>query len=96
MTDLSFHIQTFLPDCAGEELEQRTALLKARDYAALLRSQVASQRALEHAVDAHELAGTFLYADVSPDRLKIAVAYCRNMVHAAFLADHLDDEGAGQ
>ena len=93
MSDLAFHIHSFVPDCEGEELEQRTALLKARDYAADLRAKVLSRTALHHAADAHELAGAFVFADVPVDRLKIAVAYCRNLVHAAFLADHLDQEG---
>ena len=92
MSDLAFHIREFAPDCAdGPEMEQRQALLKARDYAAHLRSRVVSERALEHAVAAHEMAGEYVFADVSPARLEIAVAYCRNLVHAAFLADHLDE-----
>ncbi|WP_271077902.1 hypothetical protein [Aurantiacibacter sp. MUD61] len=94
MTDLAFHVRQFVPNCAdGEELEQRTALLVARDYAADLRGKVWSRTALHHAADAHELAGAMVFADVSADRLKIAVAYCRNLVHAAFLADHLEREG---
>jgi hypothetical protein len=92
MSDLSFHIRQFVPDCEGEELEHRTSLLKARDYAAELRARTISNRALEHAADAHEMAGAYLYADVPAARLKIAVAYCRNLVHAAMLADHLADE----
>lgn len=92
MSDLSFHIRSFVPDCEGEELQQRTALLKARDYAAALRARAVSERALEHAIDAHEMAGRFVFADVSSDRLKVAVAYCRNLVHAAYLAEHLDSE----
>lgn len=97
MSDMSFHIREFVPACAdGEELEHRTALLKARDYAAMLRTRVKSETALEHAAAAHEMAGEFVFAIVPADRLKIAVAYCRNLVHAAFLADHLEFEGAGQ
>lgn len=96
MTDLSFHVRELVPDCDGEELAHRTALLKARDYAALLRSRVASQTALDHAAAAQEMASEFVFAEVPADRLKIAVAYCRNLVHAAFLADHLESEGAAQ
>lgn len=92
MSDLAFHIRQFVPDCADAELEQRQALLVARDYAADLRAKVTSETALAHAADAHEMAGAFVYADVPTDRLKIAVAYCRNLVHAAFLAEHLDRE----
>jgi hypothetical protein len=93
MTDLAFHVREFLPECQGEELEQRKSLLVARDYAADLRGKVWSRTALEHAATAHELADYF-YKDetASPDRLKIALAYCRNLVHAAFLVDHLEQE----
>jgi len=94
MSDLAFHIREFAPTCAeGPEMEQRQALLKARDYASHLRSRVNSQRAFDHAVAAHEMAGGYVFAEVSVARLEIAVAYCRNLVQAAFLADHLDDEG---
>jgi len=96
MTDLSFHIREFVPAAEGPELEHRTALLKARDYAAMLRGSVESRTALDHAADAHEMAGAFVYADVPPERLEIAVKYCRHLVHAAFLAEHLDSEGGGQ
>ena len=96
MSDLSFHVREFVPACPdGEEMEARTALLKARDYAAMLRARVESDAAFAHAVAAHDMAGALVYADVPVDRLKIAVAYCRNLVHAAFLADHLEREGAG-
>jgi hypothetical protein len=93
MSDLTFHIRSHLPDCDGEELEHRTALLKARDYAAWLRTRVATQTALGHAADAHEVASAYLYAEATPALLKAAVGYCRNLVHAAFLADHLMEGG---
>lgn len=96
MSDLSFHVREFVPACEGAELEHRTALLRARDYAAMLRGKVTSETALEHAAAAHEMAGEFVFAEVPADRLKIAVAYCRNLVHAAFLAEHLESEGAGR
>ncbi len=35
MSDLSFHVHHFMPDCAGEELELRKALLRVREYAAM-------------------------------------------------------------
>ena len=92
MSDLAFHVHQFVPDCDGEELEQRKALLTARSYAADLRSKVWSRTALHHAADAQEMADAFAFADVPIDRLKIAVGYCRNLVHAAFLADHLERE----
>ena len=93
MNDLAFHIREFVPDCAdGPEMTQRQALLKARDYAAMLRGRVATGIALAHAAAAHEMAGEYVFADAPPERLETAVAYCRNMVHAAFLADHLEGE----
>jgi hypothetical protein len=93
MSDLAFHVRSFVPDCQdGEELEQREALLKARDYAAMLRGRTDSPIATNHAIDAHECAGAYVFADVPVARLKIAVGYCRAMVQAAFLADHLERE----
>lgn len=91
MSDLSFHIRQFLPDCDGEELEARQSLLKARDYAASIRGRGVTGLALDHAVTAHEMAGAWLYAPAPVDRLKIVLGYCRNLVHAAYLADHLAD-----
>lgn len=95
MTDLSFHIRQFVPDAQGEELEHRQALLTARDYAAALRGSVHSEWALTLAAEAHEAAGAYCFADESCDRLKIVVGYCRNLVHAAMLADWMDREGPG-
>lgn len=96
MSNMAFHIRQFVPDCGGEELEHRTALLKARDYAASLRGQFVGELAHAHACDAHEMAGAFVFAPVPATRLKIAAAYCRCMVQAAFLAAHLEEEGTGQ
>lgn len=95
MTDLSFHVREFVPECAdGEEMELRTGLLKARDFAAAQRGKVFSDWGINLACEAHDMAGAFVYADVPTDRLKIALAYCRNLVHAAYLAEHLSEEGA--
>ncbi len=96
MTDLAFHIRQFVPDADGAELEHRKALLKARDYAAALRGQTVGQLAYSHACDAHEMAGEFVFADAPAVRLEIAVKYCRHIVMAAFLADHLQGEGKVQ
>lgn len=90
MSDLAFHIREFVPACNGKELEQRQALLKARDYAAMLRSRAINELARQHAIDAHEMAGAFVYADVSVEHLIMVVAYCRNLVHAALLLDNLE------
>lgn len=93
MTDLLTQVRHFVPDCQdGDELEQRRALLKAREYAAMLRAQAEGDIAIEHAIAAHEAAGAYCYAKVPVARLKIAVGYCRAMVQAAFLADHLERE----
>lgn len=97
MSDMSFHIRQFVPACSdGEEMEHRTALLKARDFAAAQRSKVFSDFAINLACGAHEVAGAFVYANVRNARLGIAVALCRNLVQAAYLAEHLSEEGAGQ
>jgi hypothetical protein len=96
VSDLAFHIRQFAPDASGEELEHRAALLKARDYAASLRGRCDSDRTANHACDAHDVAGAFVFAPVPVPRLKIAAAYCQCLVQAAFLAAHLDEEGNGQ
>jgi len=96
VTDLAFHVRQFAPAAEGEELRHRVALLKARDYAASLRGQCIGERASDHACDAHEMTGAFVFADVPIARLRIAVEYARHMVMAAFLADHLESEGNGQ
>lgn len=88
-SDLSFHIRTFVPDAEGEELEQRTRLLIARDHANALKARVESDVAYDYAVAAHEIASEYVFADASLPRLKIAVVYCRNLVQAAFCAEHL-------
>lgn len=94
MTDLSFHVRQFVPDCAdGAEMELRTALLVARDYAAMLRSRVATEWAITLAAEAHEMAGEYAFAVASLDRLKVVRNYCRNLVQAAMLADWFDREG---
>lgn len=94
MTDLTFHIREFVPDADGAELEHRKALLKARDYAAALRGQTVGQLAYSHACDAHEMAGDFVFSQAPAARLELAVKYCRYIVMAAFLADHLERGGA--
>ena len=94
MTDLSFHVRHFLPDCPdGEEMELRKALLTARDYSAMLRSRVQTEWAITLAAEAHETAGLFVFAPVPLDRLKLSRDYCRNLVQAGMLADWLESEG---
>ena len=94
MSDLSFHVREFLPDCQdGDEMEVRKALLMARDYAAILRSRVHASWALTLAAEAQEIAGDFAFSETSLDRLKIARDYCRNLVQAAMLADWFEREG---
>lgn len=95
MTDLSFHIRQFVPDCPdGEEMALRSSLLTARDYAARLRGTTKSETALCHAAEAHEVAGALVFSTASIDRLKIGVAYARHMVQAAFLIEHLERDEA--
>ena len=93
MTDLSFHVRQFVPECTDpEEMELRQALLKARSYAGTLCTSRESENAYSHATLARDVADAFVFADVPVARLKIAVGYCRSMVQAAFLADHLERE----
>lgn len=95
MSDLAFHVRQFVPDCLdGDEMAARSALLTARDYAAKLRGTARSELAYDHAIAAHEMAGEFVFADVPIARLKLATAYCRNMVQAALIADNLALLGA--
>lgn len=96
MTDLALHVWQFVPDASGDDLEHRTALLKARDFSAALRGTAIGVIAGNNAADAHEMAGAFVFAPVPTARLEIAVKYCRHMVMAAYLADHLECEGTGQ
>jgi hypothetical protein len=92
MTDLSSHIRQYLPDAQGEELEHREALLKARDWAAALRGRTNTVRAFNLAVDAHEVAGEFVFAQgETPQRLAFAAKLARHLVAAAMLAEQLDD-----
>lgn len=92
MSDLSFHVRAYVPDAAGEELEARVALLKARDWAAALRGCTVNSQALNLACDAHEVAGAFVFAvGETTQRLALAVKLCRHLVAAATLAEQLDD-----
>lgn len=97
MSELSFHVRQFVPDCAdGEEMELRTALLVARDYAASLRSRVGTGWSLTLAAEAHEMAGEYAFAEASLDGLKVTRDYCRNLVQAAMLADWFARHGAAR
>lgn len=87
----AFHIKTYLPDAEGEALKYRCDLLKARDYAAVLRGRVSSPRAQEHAIDAHEVAGAFVFDEqASETQLSAALSYCRALVKAAMAADLIE------
>lgn len=96
MSDLAFHVRQFVPGCEGAELDQRSSLLVARDFAADLLGKVRSDRAYDYASAAHEVAGRYVFAEVPVDRLKIATSFARNLVQAAFLADHLAGEECGE
>lgn len=89
-TGLAFHVHTYCPDAAGKELEHREALLKARDFAAAIRGKTVSRAAYDHAVTAHDIAGEYVFADVSEETLANVVKYCRHLVQAAILAEYLD------
>lgn len=84
----------FVPYASDEELAHRVALLKARDYSASLLGGAVTPRAYDHASDAHEIAGAFVFAQVSPKKLELALRYCRLLVMAAFVIDYLEREEA--
>ena len=96
MSDLTVQIHEFVPTAAGEELEHRIALYKARDHAAMLCGKVTCTVALNHACDAHEAAGEHVFADLPADRLKTAVTYVRSLVQAAFIAEQFYGEAPEQ
>lgn len=90
---LQSHVRHFVPDAAGDELAQRVALLKARDWPAALRGSTQSWLATECACHAHDVAGGFVYRlGESPARLETAANLCRALVKAALAADALDSE----
>lgn len=90
---LEAHVRQFVPDAAGEELELRVTLLKARDWAAALRGRTVSWLATECACHAHEVAGHFVFRlGESLARLELASILCRALVKAAMAADSLDGE----
>ncbi|TXH00855.1 MAG: hypothetical protein E6R09_07765 [Rhodocyclaceae bacterium] len=92
MSDLSFHVRQYVPTANGADLESRVALLKARDWAAVMRSQVDSDFARQLVVEAHETAGAFVFAkDETPERLAFAVKLCRHLVGAAVIAEQLEN-----
>jgi len=93
MGALSFHIRQYLPDAEGEDLEVREVLLRARDHAAALRGRTVSLRAFNLAAEAHEICGAFVYAtNETLGRLSLAAKLCRHLVHAAILAEQMDDD----
>ena len=90
------YVRHFVPNAMDNDLKLRLSLVKARNYCASLRGNTIHQLAYSHACDGHEMAGEFVFADVPTERLEIAVRYCRHMVMAAFLADHLQGERANR
>lgn len=96
MSDLSFHVRHYVPTAAGSELEHRTVLLQARDWAAALRGRTVSPLALNLAIDAHEVAGSFVFTTGETEqRLAWAAKLARHLVAAAMLAENLDAEEGG-
>lgn len=93
MTDLAFHIRQFVPAAEGAELEHRIALLNARSCAGELVGQAIGDMAYSTARDALDIAQAFVFAEAPAARLQIALQLCRHLVMAAYLADHLEDEG---
>jgi hypothetical protein len=90
---LAHHVLQYVPNAAGDELAHRIALLKARDWSAVLRGRSSSWLGTECACHAHEVAGRFVFRPgESVARLDIAAQLCRALVKAAMAADSLDSE----
>ena len=90
MRDLIFHVHQFRPDSQGKDLELRTNLLKAMDYAVAMRGRYDHPRAYGYAADAHDLAGHYALRSVPIHMLEMAVDACRALVKAAQLVDALE------
>ncbi|MFL0357563.1 hypothetical protein ACI5KX_13950 [Erythrobacter sp. GH1-10] len=90
---LSKQVLHFFPEAEGEESVHRIALLKACDYAGMIRCKPIGEIARHHAIDAQDAAYHFFYnAHATVQQLKLAVAYCRHLAQAAFIAEHIDPE----
>jgi hypothetical protein len=89
VADLAVHIHQFVPSAAGDELEQRIALLKSRDHAAMLGGSATDEYATNLACDAHEVAGEWVYAPASVAQLSLAATLARSLVNASFAAEYL-------
>jgi hypothetical protein len=77
-------VRHYVPNAIGDELAYRVAILKARDWAAVLRGSTVSQRALSLAIDAHEAAGEYVFEPgASVEQLASAARACRRLVGAA-------------
>ncbi|WP_156323818.1 hypothetical protein [Citromicrobium sp. WPS32] len=88
------HVLHYVPDASGEELEHRIALLKARDWGAAMRGRTESLRAFNLAIEAHEVAGAFVFAiNETPARLGQAAKLARHLIGAAMHAELLDLDG---
>lgn len=91
MSDLSFHVREFVPACKdGDEMLLRVGLLKARDYAAAVRGRSLSGHACDLAATVHDVAGEYVFADVSTAQLKMALTYCRAIMQGALTAESME------
>ncbi len=90
MRDLIFHVHQFRPDSQGKDLELRTNLLRAMDYAAAMRGRYDRPRAYGYAADAHDLAGHYVFRNVPIHVLEMAVGACRALARAAQFVDALE------
>ncbi|MBT2133961.1 hypothetical protein KK137_06405 [Croceibacterium sp. LX-88] len=94
MTDLRFIIHEHVPGADGSELENRLALLKARDFAAGMLAKATHPDAYNLAQLAHETAGKTVFADLTERELNDAVTLCRCCVQASLCADRLLGDAA--
>lgn len=93
MNDLHKYLRNLLPAATALELELRSHLFHGRELAAVIQGRTMSPLALHHASDAHEIAGAFLYADASPLKLNVTLAYVRSLIRAAGRAEPFEHQG---
>jgi len=83
----------YLPASSAREVEMRVTLLRAREYASVLRGRTEGHLSSNLAAWAHEVAGEFVYRpDETEARLDMAATLCRRLAGAAIAADGLHSE----
>lgn len=94
VASLAYAVCQHRPGCGGEELVQRIALLRARDYAVEQVGQHVSDLAHDLICWARDVARAYVYTPAATDSLALAIALCRHLVRAAEMAEQLEQEAA--